>query len=210
MLRRQPSSPRYAERRVRTWAPARSIPLCDAGRQGCARGGTRSAACIYQVLAAHPELEIVQRPAPDEKRPSSSANFHAGPPTVGRSRSGGVGTGSLGDPAGGLGYARDTLNSYFVFQTMKEKRVLPAICASSFPCRWSTACCRRTSSPNQGDLAKMRPLQSRIRAEFRHHRRANSGQGTRDPMELLDGGQHDAYGGVPGYPLEGCDRAQFG
>ena len=32
----------------------------------------------------------------------------------------------FGDPGWRLGYARDALNSYFVFKTMKEKGVLPA------------------------------------------------------------------------------------
>jgi hypothetical protein len=40
----------------------------------------------YQVLAAHPELEVVQHPAPDET--ASSVSIRATPPTPGGSRSG--------------------------------------------------------------------------------------------------------------------------
>ena len=78
----------------------------------------------YQVLAAHPELEIVQRPAPDEngverQHPRSAADawwFKVKP---------GVKQVRFGDPGWRLGYARDAVNSYFVFKTLKEKGVLP-------------------------------------------------------------------------------------
>jgi hypothetical protein len=39
----------------------------------------------YQVLAAHPELEVVQRPGPDET--ASNGSFRATPPMPGGSRS---------------------------------------------------------------------------------------------------------------------------
>ena len=78
----------------------------------------------YQVLAAHPELEVVQRPAPDET--ASSASFRATPPTPGGSRSRPASKEvRFGDPGWRLGYARDAINSYFVFRVMKEKGVLP-------------------------------------------------------------------------------------
>jgi hypothetical protein len=79
----------------------------------------------YQILAAHPELEVVQRPAPDEhgierqfpRDASDSWHFKVKE---------GVGKVRFGDPGWRLGYARDAINSYFVFRVMKEKGVLPA------------------------------------------------------------------------------------
>lgn len=78
----------------------------------------------YQVLAAHPELEIVQRPAPDESgverqfpRNAADSWWFKVKDSVRQVR--------FGDPGWRLGYARDAINSYFVFSVMKQKGVLP-------------------------------------------------------------------------------------
>ncbi len=79
----------------------------------------------YQVLAAHPELEIVQRPAPDENGVERQFPRNAADAWWFKVRDG-VKEVRFGDPGWRLGYARDALNSYFVFKVMKEKGVLPA------------------------------------------------------------------------------------
>jgi hypothetical protein len=66
-----------------------------------------------QVPAAHPELEVVQRPAPDEngverQHPRNSADawwFKV---------KDGVKQVRFGDPGWRLGYPRDAIKSYFV------------------------------------------------------------------------------------------------
>jgi hypothetical protein len=64
----------------------------------------------------------------------------------------------FGDPGWRPGYARDALNSYFVFRVMKGAACCRSTCVQvSF--RWSTACCRRASFPTRRtspDRARLR------------------------------------------------------
>ncbi len=76
----------------------------------------------YQVLSGHPELETVQRPKPENgverlnpRNASDSWMFRV---------KDGVDRVRFGDPGWRLGYARDAINSYFVFKTLREKGVL--------------------------------------------------------------------------------------
>lgn len=78
----------------------------------------------YQVLALHPDLEVVQRPAL-EHGVERLAPRNAADSWRFRVRDG-VREIRFGDAGWRLGYARDALNSYFVFRTLKEKGVLPA------------------------------------------------------------------------------------
>jgi hypothetical protein len=78
----------------------------------------------YQVFAGHPELEIVRRPRPDNgverlgpRDSSDSWQFKVKE---------GVDQVRFGDPGWRLGYARDAVSSHFVFQTLREKGLLPA------------------------------------------------------------------------------------
>jgi len=77
----------------------------------------------YQVLAAHPELEVLRRPQPENgverlfpRNAADSWLFKV---------KDGVDVVRFGDPGWRLGYARDAINSYFVFRTMRDSRVLP-------------------------------------------------------------------------------------
>lgn len=77
----------------------------------------------YQVLAGHFQLEVVRHPQPDNgverlnpRNAGDSWQFKIRP---------GVERVTFGEPGWRLGYARDAVNSYFVFQTLKEKGVLP-------------------------------------------------------------------------------------
>ena len=114
----------------------------------------------------------------------------------------------FGDPGWRLGYARDALNSYFVFQTMKEKGVLPAHLRFQVSVPMVNSVLPPRIFPNQGDLAKIRPgYEAAIRAELATIIEQDSGQGARDPVGLLDGGprrlrQH------PRLSARGFDRAQ--
>ena len=76
----------------------------------------------YQVLALHPDVEVTRQPALDDGRerlhprdPGDSWKF--------RLRSG-VKKIRFGERGWRLGYARDAINSYFVFRTLKERGVL--------------------------------------------------------------------------------------
>ena len=79
----------------------------------------------YRVLNGHPEIETLQRPAPDENgverwRPQGMHDQF-------RFRvKAGVEEVRFGDPGWRLGYTRDAVNSYFVFRQLKKEGVIPA------------------------------------------------------------------------------------
>ncbi|MSQ53303.1 MAG: hypothetical protein EXR28_15635 [Betaproteobacteria bacterium] len=78
----------------------------------------------YQVFALHHDLEAIRRPTPDDGverlNPHTAADgwqFRVKP---------GAGPIRFGDPGWRLGFARDAVNSYFVFQALRDKGVIPA------------------------------------------------------------------------------------
>ena len=79
----------------------------------------------YRVLNGHPEIETLQRPAPDADgverwRPQGHDDqfrFRVKP---------GVAKVRFGDPGWRLGYTRDAVNSYYVFRQLKKDGVIPA------------------------------------------------------------------------------------
>lgn len=78
----------------------------------------------YQVLALHPDIEVLRQPALDDGaerlNPRSAADswlFRVRP---------GAQTVEFGDPGWRLGFARDAVNSYFVFRTLKDAGKLAA------------------------------------------------------------------------------------
>jgi hypothetical protein len=77
----------------------------------------------FQVFAIHPDIETIQRPAPEDGverlMPRSAADSWRF-----RVRDG-VEQIRFGEPGWRLGFARDAVNSYFVFRTLKEQGVLP-------------------------------------------------------------------------------------
>jgi hypothetical protein len=96
----------------------------------------------YQVFVGHPDLEILRRPNPDNG--IERLNPHgAGDGWQFKVRDG-VDRVRFGDPGWRLGFARDALNSYFVFRTLREKGVLPAKLLPGFHARLSAI--RRGSS----------------------------------------------------------------
>lgn len=77
----------------------------------------------FHVYHGHPDIETLSRPAPDDGRerwkPRNLADqwtFRVKP---------GVKRVLWADPGWRLGYARDALNSYFIFKTLKKEGVLP-------------------------------------------------------------------------------------
>ena len=78
----------------------------------------------FQVFAIHPDIETIQRPALEDGverlMPRSAADSWRF-----RVRDG-VEQIRFGEPGWRLGFAREAVNSYFVFRTLKEKGVLPA------------------------------------------------------------------------------------
>lgn len=77
----------------------------------------------YHVLALHPDIEVVRYPAlengADRLNPRSATDSW-----LFKVRDG-VKEVRFGDPGWRLGYARDAINSYFVYKTLQEKGVTP-------------------------------------------------------------------------------------
>ena len=77
----------------------------------------------YQVLAGHPELDIVRRPQPENGVERLNPR-NAGDSWLFKVKDG-VSRVRFGDPGWRLGFARDAVNSYFVFKTLRDKGELP-------------------------------------------------------------------------------------
>jgi hypothetical protein len=109
----------------------------------------------YQVLAGHPQLESVQHPAPENgverqfpRNASDSWKF--------RVREG-VDRVRFGDPGWRLGYARDAVNSWFVFRTLREAGTLPKHLRFQVSMPSVVSALPPRIFPDQDDIAKVRP-----------------------------------------------------
>ena len=161
----------------------------------------------YQVLAAHPELEIVQRPAPDENGVERQFPRSAAESWWFKVKDG-VKQVRFGDPGWRLGYARDALNSYFVFKTMKEKGVLPPHLRFQVSVPMVNSVLPPRIFPDQDDLAKIRPgYEAAIRAELETIIEKIPASELAIQWDCSTEVQ-DAYGSIPGYPVDRIDRAQ--
>jgi hypothetical protein len=119
----------------------------------------------YQVFAAHPELEILRRPRPDNgverlnpRDAADSWQFKV---------KDGVGQVRFGDPGWRLGCARDAINSYAIFQAMKEKGRLPAHLRFQVSLPSVNSLVPPRVFPNTGDLDRIKPgLELAMQAEL--------------------------------------------
>jgi hypothetical protein len=109
----------------------------------------------YQVMAGHPEFEILRRPAYENgaerlnpRGPGDSWLFKVRD---------GVDCVSFGDPGWRLGYARDALNSYFVFRTLREKGVLGADLRFQVSIPSVNSVIAPRVFPTPGDLDRIKP-----------------------------------------------------
>jgi hypothetical protein len=157
----------------------------------------------YQVLAAHPELEVVQGPAPDENgierqvpRSVKDAWWFRVKEGVARVR--------FGDPGWRLGYARDAINSYFVFTVMRERRVLPSHLRFQVSIPMVNSVLPPRIFPDQHDIEKIRPgYEEATRSEIAKIVEKIPAKDLAIQWDCSTEVQ-DAYGGIPAYPLEGA------
>lgn len=157
----------------------------------------------YQVLAAHPELQVVQHPAPDENgverqfpRGAQDAWWFKVKDGVGRVR--------FGDPGWRLGFARDALNSYFVFQVMKERGVLPKHLRFQVSLPMLNSVLPPRIFPDRDDLAKIRPgFQDALRAEIATIVSKIPAEDLAIQWDCTHEVQ-DVYGAIPGYDAAGA------
>jgi hypothetical protein len=154
----------------------------------------------FQVFAAHPELELLQRPKPDEgverqfpRDASDSWKFKV------KDR---VREVRFADPGWRLGYARDAINSYFVFCTLRDKGVLPQHMRFQVSLPMVNSVCPPRVFPVPGDLEKIKPgYTSILRAEVETIVRKIPNKDLAIQWDCATEIQ-DAYGAIPELPRE--------
>jgi hypothetical protein len=156
----------------------------------------------YQVLAGHAELETVRRPQPENGverlHPRNAADSWLFKVKDGVDRV------RFGDPGWRLGYARDALNSYFVFKTLREQGALARHLRFQVSLPSVVSALPPRIFPDRTDVDKIRPgYTDALAAEV----------GTL--VEKIPHGDlaiqwdcstevQDAYGAVPGYSADGA------
>jgi len=157
----------------------------------------------YQVLAGHPELEVVQRPAPDDNGVERQHPRNAADSWWFKVKDG-VSQVRFGDPGWRLGYARDAINSYFVFNVMREKGVLPSHLRFQVAIPMVNSVLPPRIFPNQKDLDKIRPgYEAATRTEIATIVDKIPAKDLAIQWDCSTEVQ-DSYGAIPGYPLEGA------
>ncbi len=157
----------------------------------------------YQVLAAHPELEIVQRPPPDENGVERQYPRNAAEAWWFKVKDG-VEQVRFGDPGWRLGYARDAINSYFVFSTMRKNGLLPPHLRFQVSIPMVNSVLPPRIFPNREDLDRIRPgYLEATRAEIATIVDNIPGADLAIQWDCSTEVQ-DAYGAVAGFPLEGA------
>jgi hypothetical protein len=157
----------------------------------------------YQVLAGHPELEIVRCPRPDDDGVERLFPRNASDSWLFKVKDG-VREVRFGDPGWRLGYARDAINSYFVFQVMKERGVLPAHLRFQVSIPMVNSVLPPRIFPNRDDLEKIRPgYEAATRAEIETIVEKIPARELAIQWDCSTEVQ-DSYGSIPGYPLAGA------
>jgi hypothetical protein len=164
----------------------------------------------YQVLAGHPELEIVRRPKPENGverlNPRDAADSW-----LFRVKDG-VDAVRFGDPGWRLGYARDAINSYFVFKTLREKGVLPKHLRFQVSLPSVNSVLPPRIFPNTDDLDKIKPgYEAALAAEVA---KIVEKMPAKDLAIQWDCASEvgDVYGNIPQFPRAGAierNVAQF-
>jgi hypothetical protein len=135
-------------------ALARHLPALPDGEVGERRSWVNRLS--YQIFNGHLDLETIKRPKPVDgveqllPRSRDDAWQFKVKPGIERVR--------FSNPGSRLGYARDAVNSYFVFRTLREKGILPADGLRfqiSIPMVNSVI--RPLHFPDPQDLARIRP-----------------------------------------------------
>jgi hypothetical protein len=156
----------------------------------------------FQVFNGHPDLETIRRPQPDENGverliPSGIADYWQF-----KIRDG-VDEVRFGAPGERLGYAKDAINSYFVFKTLKQRGVLPKGLRFQVSLPMTNSAVTPMVFPFPGDVDKVRcgyeaallAEIDRIVAAIPHDELAIQWDCS---FEITD-----VYGAIPGLPAEG-------
>ena len=172
-------------------ALARYLPAVPDGEVGERRSWVNRLG--YQIFNGHLDLDTIRRPKPIDgveqllpRGRDDSWQFRVKP---------GIERVRFGNPGSRLGYARDAVNSYFVFRTLREKGILPDGMRFQISIPMVNSVIRPLYFPDPADLAaRATGLRGGARGRGCRHRRKNSARRPRDPMGLRLG----AAGGVRG------------
>jgi len=155
----------------------------------------------YEVLAGHPELETVRYPAPENgverRNPRNASDSYL------FKVKDGIEHVRFGDPGWRVGYARDAINSYFVFKTLREKGELPKGLRFQVSLASVVSAVPPRIFPNPADVAKVRPgfteaLAAEVGTIVKHIPHEDLAIQWDCATEV-----QDAYGAVAGQPAEG-------
>jgi hypothetical protein len=163
-----------------------------------------------QVLNGHPELETVRHPAP-ENGVEKLFPRNAGDSYLFKVKDG-VERVRFGDAGWRVGYARDAINSYFVFKTMRGNGELPKHLRFQVSLASVNSALPPRIFPNTKDGDKVRPgfteaLAAEVDTIVKHIPNADLAIQWDCATEV-----QDAYGAVPGYSADGAierNVAQF-
>jgi hypothetical protein len=164
----------------------------------------------YQVLVGHPELETVRYPAPEngverrQPRNAGDSYLFKVKPGVERVR--------FGDPGWRIGYARDAINSYFVFKTLREQGKLAGHLRFQVSLASVNSALPPRIFPDHADIARIKPgftdaLAAEVDTIVKHIPNNDLAIQWDCATEV-----QDAYGAVPGLSGEGAiarNTAQF-
>jgi hypothetical protein len=154
----------------------------------------------YQVLAGNPDLEVVRRPAPENGVERLNPR-NSGDSWLFKVKDG-VSEVRFGDPGWRLGFARDAINSHFVFKTLRAQGKLPKHLRFqvSIPSVNSTLPPRVFPDPQ--DLAKVRPgYQRALAAEVAKIVEKIPAEDLAIQWDFATEVQ-DAYGAISGFPKD--------
>jgi hypothetical protein len=162
----------------------------------------------YQVLAIHPDIEILRRPRPDDgverlfpHDASDSWQFRLRP---------GATHPRFDEQGWRLGFARDAVSSYFVFRTLREQGALPRHLRFQVALPTVNSMLPPRIFPDLGDVVKLTPglteaLQSEVATIV--------GKIPHDDLAIQFDCVteiQDAYGGVPELPPDGAIERNIG
>ncbi len=109
----------------------------------------------YQVFTGHIDLETIKRP---QRVNGIEQLMPRGRDDVWQFKvKEGVDKVRFGNPGYRLGYAKDAVNSYFVFKTLREKGILPADLRFQIAMPMVNSVIRALTFPVPGDLERIRP-----------------------------------------------------
>jgi hypothetical protein len=162
----------------------------------------------WQVFLGHPDLDVMKRPAPDNgverlvpRDRADVYSFRVKP---------GVDIVRFGNPGWRLGFARDAMNSYFVFKTLRKEGVIPQHVRFQVSIPLVNSVVTTLTFPEMSDLGRVRigyevALQKEVENIVDMIPHEDLAIQWDCSWEITD-----AYGAIPGLPADGAVNRNIG